>query len=228
MSGAMQDLKSLFAEAGQRFGVSPTYLERAAQIESGLNPNARNPRSSAGGLFQFIDSTARQYGLDNKFDPRAATMAAAQLAADNKRTLEQALGRPVTDGELYLAHQQGSGGALKLLQNPSLPAAQLVGSAAAGLNGGQGLLASDFTNKWLSKFGGTSGGTSGGAAAQTAVVQQDQPRPTTLAALVSSTQPTFMGSFAQQLGQLAPSNSSQASDTKRRKLLFSDTTDLYS
>jgi peptidoglycan hydrolase-like protein with peptidoglycan-binding domain len=32
---------------------------RVARCESGLDPNAQNPRSSASGLFQFIDSTWR-------------------------------------------------------------------------------------------------------------------------------------------------------------------------
>lgn len=52
--------------------------------------------------------------------------------------------------------------------------------------------------------------------------------PTGLAALMVPPPPTFAGSFAQQLGQLAPQSSSQDSDKRRRALLFSDSTSLYS
>src|SRR5690606_3074634 len=40
------------------------------RCESGGNPRAQNPRSSASGLFQFIDSTWRRYG-GLEFAPRA-------------------------------------------------------------------------------------------------------------------------------------------------------------
>ena len=143
-----------FGEVEAQFGLPAGYLGRTAQIESGGNPNARNPTSSAGGLFQFIDSTAKQYGLQNKFDPKAATLAAARLAADNRNTLVRVLGREPTAGELYLAHQQGAGGAAKLLANPNAPAVAIVGPEAVKLNGGHaGMTAAEFASKWLSKFG---------------------------------------------------------------------------
>lgn len=149
----MVDLASLFAQTEQQYGLPAGYLGRTAQIESSMNPSARNSNSSAGGLFQFIDSTANQYGLANRFDPIAATDAAARLARDNMGVLSGSLGRAPTAGELYLAHQQGAGGASALLSNPSAPAASVVGSAAAGLNRGAGLSAGDFAAQWLGKFG---------------------------------------------------------------------------
>lgn len=145
----------IITAAAQRYGVSPSYLIRTAQIESGMNPNAQNPNSSAGGLFQFVDGTARQYGLTNKFDPVAASDAAARLAADNRRALMAALGRDVDDGELYLAHQQGAGGATKLLSNPGARAADLVGLEAVRLNGGSpDMTAGEFAAKWTGKHSG--------------------------------------------------------------------------
>ncbi|MET3590593.1 hypothetical protein ABID23_001709, partial [Bartonella silvatica] len=57
--------------------------------------------------------------------------------------------------ELYLAHQQGAGGAARLLQNPHANAAQIVGSNAVGLNGGNNAMrASDFVNRVLQMYGG--------------------------------------------------------------------------
>lgn len=149
------DLPSLFAQTEQQYGLPAGYLQRTAQIESSLNPAAKNPNSSAAGLFQFIDSTARQYGLADPFDPIAATDAAARLARDNAAHLSQALGRAPSAAELYLAHQQGAGGAASLLSNPGADASGIVGSAAVGLNGGSaGMNAGDFAGQWLSKFGG--------------------------------------------------------------------------
>lgn len=152
----------LFNSNESKYGLPQGFLRRMAQIESKFNPNAQNPNSSAGGLFQFIDSTAKNYGLGNKFDPVASTDAASRLAVDNKNYLAKILGRDPTSGELYLAHQQGAGGAAKLLSNPSAPAADIVGLKAANLNGGAGLTAGELAQKWTSKFGDVgSGGITG-------------------------------------------------------------------
>jgi hypothetical protein len=142
-----------------QYGLPAGYLHTTAGIESSHNPNAKNPRSSAGGLFQFIDSTARQYGLKNRFDPVQATDAAARLARDNAQQLRRVLGRDPTGAELYLAHQQGGAGAAKLLANPNAPATSIVGRDAVRLNGGNAnMTAGQFANLWISKFNKRSGG----------------------------------------------------------------------
>ncbi len=149
------DIASIIVAKARQYGQDPAYMLRQAEIESGGNPAAQNPRSSAGGLFQFIDSTAKQYGLSNKFDPEAASDAAARLARDNGAYLTSALGRAPTPGELYLAHQQGMGGAAKLLMNPDAPAASLVGAKAVTQNGGSSEeTAAQFAGRWTGKFGG--------------------------------------------------------------------------
>ncbi|GAA5099207.1 transglycosylase SLT domain-containing protein [Bartonella acomydis] len=142
-------------QAAARYGLPESYLYRVAQVESGGNPNARNPRSSAGGLYQFIDSTAKQYGLQDRFDPMQAADAMGRFTLDNRNHLSRLLGRAPSEAELYLAHQQGAGGAARLLQNPHANAAQIVGSNAVGLNGGNsGMRASDFTNRVFQMYGG--------------------------------------------------------------------------
>lgn len=148
-------IAAIIAQAAERYGQDPSYLQRQAIIESGGRPGAQNPNSSAGGLFQFIDSTAKDYGLSNKFDPVAASDAAARLARDNGAVLAKALGRAPTPGELYLAHQQGSGGARGLLTNPDAPAASIVGRKAVLGNGGSpNDTAAQFASRWVSKFDG--------------------------------------------------------------------------
>lgn len=142
-----------FGATESRYNLPRGYLARTAQIESAMNPNARNPRSSAGGLFQFIDSTARAYGLRNRFDPVQATDAAGRLGRDNARHLRGVLGREPTGAELYLAHQQGAGGAARLLRDPNARAVDVVGRDAVRLNGGgDDMTAGQFAGLWLNKF----------------------------------------------------------------------------
>ena len=146
------DYSQAMTDAASRYGIDPSYLVRTAQIESGGNPNARN-RSGATGLFQFMPATAKEYGV-NPLDPVSSIDGAARYAANAKQHLTQALGREPTLGELYLAHQQGPGGAARLLSNPNTPAASLVGVKAVTQNNGQAdMTAGEFAQKWTGKFG---------------------------------------------------------------------------
>lgn len=148
----MADIRDIIRQAAARYGVPVDYMQRMAQIESGYNPNARNP-SGAAGLYQFMPGTARDYNLSNPYDPAASADAAARLTLDNKRHLSNVLGREPSSGELYLAHQQGAGGASKLLTNPDAAASSLVGQAAVTQNGGQSnWSARQFADKWTGKF----------------------------------------------------------------------------
>lgn len=145
-------IRATISEAATRHGVNPETMLKIAELESTFNPGAQNRDTSAGGLFQFVDGTAKQYGLQDRFDPAQASDAAARLARDNAAHLRKVLGREPTTGELYLAHQQGAGGASKLLRNPSANAASLVGVDAVRLNGGSvDMSAQAFANLWISK-----------------------------------------------------------------------------
>lgn len=155
----MVDFTGLFKRAGEAFGVSPAWLDRVAKLESNYNPQAKNPYSSASGLFQFTKGTGKQYGLTNPFDPNASAMAAANLASDNRNYLQQKLGRQPEGWELYLAHQQGAGGAAALLGNPNARAVDVVGRDAVVNNAGdENMTAREFAGLWQSKFGGESAG----------------------------------------------------------------------
>lgn len=147
-------LKSLFDRASSLSGVSASYYNRLAGIESSYNPNAQNPNSSAGGLFQFIDSTWSNVGSGSKFGTgNNVADAIASFTKDNFSGLSRALGRSPTQGELYLAHQQGLGGATKLLSNPSALATSVVGYDAVINNGGNpGMTAGQFASLWTGKF----------------------------------------------------------------------------
>lgn len=47
-------------------GVDPSLAVRVAECESGVNPEAKNPTSTATGLYQFLESTWRHIGAETK------------------------------------------------------------------------------------------------------------------------------------------------------------------
>lgn len=151
----------------RNYNLPSGYMGTMAQIESGGDPNAQNNNSSAGGLFQQIDSNAEAYGVTNRFDPAQSADGAARFAVDNANTLRGVLGRDPTGGELYLAHQQGPGGARALLSNPNARAVDVVGAEAVQLNGGHpDMTAGEFANLWIDKFNRIQGNGGGGTSTQ--------------------------------------------------------------
>jgi hypothetical protein len=119
-------------------------------VESGGNPNATNPNSSASGLGQFINSTwistiraARPDIAEGKTDsellalktdPQLSREMTEAYANQNQATLSKA-GLPVTPGTTYLAHFAGPGGAVKVLQaDPSASAGSVLGDAVVRAN----------------------------------------------------------------------------------------------
>lgn len=165
------DIMGLVRSTAAASNLSPDYLSRMVQIESGGDPNAQNA-SGARGLLQFIPSTWKQYAhLGSPFDPNAALTAGADFTAKNRSYLAQKLGRDPTWGETYLAHQQGAGGAAALLSNPNGRAADTVGYKAvlANLPSSQKSRAATMTNKefadlWTSRFADIDQGTAQAAA----------------------------------------------------------------
>lgn len=125
-------------------------VDQIISAESGGNPNARNPNSSAEGPGQFIDSTwlamlskhrpdlvegrSPQDLLALKTDPDLAKAMTTAYAADNAGILSNA-GLPVTPGTTYLAHFAGPQGALGILNaDPNTPVASILGPKAVAAN----------------------------------------------------------------------------------------------
>lgn len=158
-------LMPMIQQAADRHGIDPGYLAKTVQIENRSgNPNLVNPTSRAAGLMQFIPSTWKQYGNGaSPLDPSANLDAGARLTVDNMAALERGIGRKPTFGESYLAHQQGAGGAIALLKNPSANVVDALSTAYGGnrsraaqavvLNGGSlQETAGQFSQRWTSKF----------------------------------------------------------------------------
>lgn len=164
-------IEQAIRRAAQATGVDFDFLLKTAKRESGLNPQAKAPTSTAAGLFQFLEQTwlsvvkrhgakhgygevaeriktgpdgrhridgdARRAVLNLRYDPKAASVMAAELASDHASYLRGRIGREPTAGELYAAHFLGPAGAAQLIEakanRPDASAAALF-PAAAGAN----------------------------------------------------------------------------------------------
>ena len=89
---APPELSAIIRGAAAKYGVDGAALEQIAGIESSFNPHGPDSSAGAKGLFQFVGSTARQYGLADPYDPAQASDAAARLMRDNADSLRKALG----------------------------------------------------------------------------------------------------------------------------------------
>ena len=145
---------SLYGYFGQPDELSGTtavsaLVERIIAAESNGDANAKNSRSSAVGLAQFLDETwldlvrayrpdlARGHSaretLNLRREPKLAREITMRFVERNIAILRQG-GLPVTAGTLYLAHFAGGAGAVAILSAPDNSDAALV-IASADLTG---------------------------------------------------------------------------------------------
>jgi hypothetical protein len=107
-------------EAGAAFGFGQ-YADAIAKTPSGS--------------YSVSDPAARREILKLRDDPAANAAMAGVLTQSNSFKLTGALGRRPSDGELYIAHFMGVGGAAKLITNaenrPGASGAAMFPSAAA-------------------------------------------------------------------------------------------------
>jgi soluble lytic murein transglycosylase-like protein len=68
----------MISGAENKYGLPEGFLGAIAKAESSFNPNARNSKSGASGMFQFMPDTAKGYGI-NPFNPGQAADAAGKM-----------------------------------------------------------------------------------------------------------------------------------------------------
>lgn len=154
----VNDLR-IWQRADGRYMTGDTFLDTMLAIESGGRLHDKNGNvlkaagSSARGLFQVIDSTARSYGLlgdgfDLRGDPQASLAFAVKYAQDNAKSLKKN-GIPVNPLTVYLSHQQGAGG-IKEIWDAANGRGQVSKGVRANMdnNGGRGLTPAQFLRKY--------------------------------------------------------------------------------
>jgi len=120
-------------------------VEKIIGVESNGDPNAKNKRSSATGLGQFLDETwlemigahrpdlakgrSQAEILELRRDAKIAREITARLTERNAEVLSKR-GLPVTPGTLYLAHFAGGAGAVAILSAMEDADAALVMASA--------------------------------------------------------------------------------------------------
>lgn len=103
-----------------------SFLAKMESVESGGNPEAKNPTSTATGLHQFTASTWRDtvsamgkdYTLADRKDPVKSREVARYFTQQNARAAESELGRKPTEVDLYMYHFLGKGAAGDFLKAP--------------------------------------------------------------------------------------------------------------
>ena len=167
--------------------------------ESGGDPNAVNPRSSASGLGQFIDSTwldtikkARPDIADGKSDadliglktdPQLSREMTEAYAKQNGEFLAKN-GQSVTPGSTYLAHFAGPQGAVNILKaDPNAPVEGILDASAIKSNSFLKGMTAQGLQAWAARKVGTSAPVAGvqnsapqaAASPANAIPQQQQP-----------------------------------------------------
>jgi hypothetical protein len=101
----------------------------------GLQKYADAIKVGKDGRFGVTDPALRQEILALRKDPDTAALMAGELTNDMQQSMQSALGRGVSSGELYIAHFLGPQAAVKLVkaaaESPSTAAATLFPDAAA-------------------------------------------------------------------------------------------------
>lgn len=139
------------------------YIANARQSESAGNAAAKNPNSSATGLYQFTTGTWSDLGkkypalgltADGRLDPAQQELAMQAFTLDNAQALKN-FGIPVNGGSLYAMHFLGGGAAPRVLSAPAeTRMTSLVPSAVIEANPFlANMTAGDFS-KWAAQKGG--------------------------------------------------------------------------
>jgi hypothetical protein len=114
-------IDNLISGAAERYNLPPELLRNVASAESAGKAEAQNPRSSAKGVFQFIDSTWEGLGgtPGNQFDPTENVELGAKYLRQNAERLKKELGRDPSYSEVYAAHYFGPG-VTRMLKNADM------------------------------------------------------------------------------------------------------------
>lgn len=117
-----------------------SFLAKMEGVESGGNPEAKNPESTATGLHQFTAGTwketvaamGKDYSLADRKDPKKSREVAEFFTNQNVKAAKSDLGRAPSELDLYVYHFLGKGAAGGFLKAPrDEPATDYVSSAVA-------------------------------------------------------------------------------------------------
>lgn len=135
------------------------YLAKVRSSESGGNAKAKNPMSSASGLYQFTKGTweGLGYNWNDRFNVGLQNQAMAKLTSNNSNYLKSKLGISPTDADLYGAHFLGPQGYASVYnKSDNTPLSNVLPQGAISANPFLSGKTVGFLKGWLSKKMGTS------------------------------------------------------------------------
>lgn len=161
-SMALPNNAKTIARKAQQEGVDPSVALTISHIETGgsFSHTAKNPTSSAHGLFQVIDKTWKgQGGGDRNSVDEQIRMGLKHIKNANA-SMRKSLGREPVAHEQYLGHLLGAGGASTVLKaDPNAKLIDVVrqydsknANAIVNNNGMKGLTVGEAIGKWRNKW----------------------------------------------------------------------------
>ena len=194
-----QELSDKIRAAAQAKGVDPEVALRIARAESSMSPAAQAKTSTAGGLFQVVDKTWKEFGgkPGKKLDADENIRVGTDIIAKNAQMLKSFLQRDPQPAEIYAAHYFGPTGAKSFLSaDPSTPIVDILGKAAVKANPNlQGKTAGQVRAQLETKMG---------QAPKQADVSRETPEPAARQPLPPSLPPMAGGSMKEQVAGLGP------------------------
>ena len=153
---SIEDVVHIIADVARRTGMDVRQMLTTARIESHFKSDAKAKSSSATGLYQFLDRTGASYGVagDKRKDPRLSAEGYVREIQHDLPALDRGLGRHADPWEVYMLHQRGLSGAIKLLAgDQDRNAVQALGRKEVLNNGGNaGMTVGDYRRFWEGRY----------------------------------------------------------------------------
>ena len=134
-----------FSALEAQYGLPAGYPRTDGHDRKRRKPERTEPQFQRRGMFQFIDSTAKQYGLTDKTDPLASADALRGWRLTTGPLSGEGTPGVSHGGELYLAHQQKARAGLPSFSRRGmrLPL-RLSAAMPSGWNGGNAGMTAAF------------------------------------------------------------------------------------
>ena len=150
------------ARKAQQEGVNPSVALTISHIETGgrFNHTAKNPTSSAHGLFQILDKTWKGQGGGDRYSIDEQIKQGLKHIKNANASMRKSLGREPVEHEQYLGHLLGPGGAAAVLKaDPNAKLIDVVrkydsknANDIVNNNGMSGLTVGQAIGKWEQKW----------------------------------------------------------------------------
>lgn len=159
---AIPENAKLIARKARQDNVDPSVALTISHLETAgkFNADAKNPVSTAHGLFQILDKTWKGQGGGNRNDVNEQIKQGLKHIRNANTYITSKIGRAPVAHEQYLGHLLGPGGAVAVLKaNPNAKLIDIVrkydaenANAIVNNNGMKGLTVGQAINKWEKKW----------------------------------------------------------------------------